>query len=190
MCARTKKEAEISQKEGRERSGRFAEGNQFWKLRSKHGRDKLFTSPELLWQAACEYFEWCDSHPLMEETIQKVKVNGEGERIIRELLPKLRPYTIYGLCLYLDVNIDYLNHFEQQLRREDSEQPSDFRRVITRIKDAIYTQKFEGAATGFFNPTVIVRDLGLRDKSDLTTDGKPLSTDKLAVTVSFTNMSK
>lgn len=23
-------------------------GNQFWKLRSKHGRDKLFSSPEIL----------------------------------------------------------------------------------------------------------------------------------------------
>ena len=38
-------------------------GNQFWKLRSKHGRDKLFTTPELLWQAACEYFEWCENNP-------------------------------------------------------------------------------------------------------------------------------
>ena len=38
-------------------------GNQFWKLRSKHGRDKLFATPDLLWEAACEYFAYCDKHP-------------------------------------------------------------------------------------------------------------------------------
>ena len=41
-------------------------GNQFWKFRSKHGRDKLFATPELLWDAACEYFDWMDEHPLYE----------------------------------------------------------------------------------------------------------------------------
>jgi hypothetical protein len=35
-------------------------GNEFWKLRSKHGRDKLFATPELFWQAALEYFQWND----------------------------------------------------------------------------------------------------------------------------------
>ena len=29
-------------------------GNQFWKNRSKHGRDKLFATPDLLWQAASD----------------------------------------------------------------------------------------------------------------------------------------
>ena len=38
-------------------------GNQFWMLRSKHGRDKLFATPEALWEAACEYFQWCDENP-------------------------------------------------------------------------------------------------------------------------------
>lgn len=30
-------------------------GNQFWKLRNRHGRSKRFASPEQLWEAACEY---------------------------------------------------------------------------------------------------------------------------------------
>ena len=34
--------------------------NQFWKLRSKHGRDKIFKTPKILWEAACDYFEWCE----------------------------------------------------------------------------------------------------------------------------------
>lgn len=40
-----------------------SKNNQFWKLRSKHGRDTLFSSPEFLWSAACEYFDWCDENP-------------------------------------------------------------------------------------------------------------------------------
>lgn len=44
-------------------------GNQFWKRRSKHGRDKLFKTPDVLWEAACEYFQWCDDNPLLEERL-------------------------------------------------------------------------------------------------------------------------
>ena len=50
-------------------------GNQFWKLRSKHGRDKLFATPDLLWQAACEYFEWCDKHPWYKSEAIKNAIN-------------------------------------------------------------------------------------------------------------------
>ena len=32
-------------------------GNQWWKLRAKHGREKIFANPDLLWESACEYFE-------------------------------------------------------------------------------------------------------------------------------------
>lgn len=47
------------------------EGNQFWKLRSKHGRDKLFATPELLWEEACNYFEWCDENPIITHDVVK-----------------------------------------------------------------------------------------------------------------------
>ena len=41
-------------------------GNKFRELRSKHGRDKLFKSSKLLWQAACAYFQWCIDNLLIE----------------------------------------------------------------------------------------------------------------------------
>ena len=62
-------------------------GNQFWKLRSKHGRDKLFTTPELLWEAACEYFEWIDENPL-------IQIDYRGKDADKVELPHTRPYTI------------------------------------------------------------------------------------------------
>ena len=53
-------------------------GNQFWKLRSKHGRDYLFATPEALWEAACEYFNWCDGHPWRKNEIVKSSEAGLG----------------------------------------------------------------------------------------------------------------
>lgn len=137
-------------------------GNQFWKLRSKHGRDKLFESPELLWESACEYFEWCDKNPLYEEVIEKVKVNGIGDELRREQMPKMRPYTLHALCLYLDCSTEYLRHFE-----ENNLESEGFMPVITRIREIIYNQKFEGAVSGFFNANIIARDLGLADKKEV-----------------------
>lgn len=43
--------------------------NQFWKARATCGRDKLFSSPDTLWDAACEYFQWCHDNPLYEDKV-------------------------------------------------------------------------------------------------------------------------
>lgn len=143
-------------------------GNQSWKLRSKHGRDKLFATSGLLWEAACEYFQWCEDNPWMKvET--KVKQSGADVTTI----PTARPYTISGLCLYLDCNTQYLSQFKARLPKDEE----DFSLVITRIEQTIYTQKFEGAAVGAFNANIIARDLGLKDasKQELSgPDGKPI----------------
>jgi len=147
-------------------------GNQFWKLRTKHGRDKLFSSPEVLWQAACEYFEWCDENPLMASEQAKtapkaVKDSETGETVFPPNLvelPKMRAYTWEGLELYLD--IDRLRNYKT------NEEYKDFLPVITRIEKIIYNQKFSGAAAGFLNPNIIARDLGLREKTDSTINHK------------------
>lgn len=135
-------------------------GNQFWKLRSKHGRDKIFSSPDILWEEACNYFEWCDANPIMEDNIEVVKVNGVGDEIKRVPLAKMRAYTWEGLEIYLDVS---------SLREyKTNESYKDFFTVITRIEKIIYTQKFTGAAAGLLSQNIIARDLGLADKKENT----------------------
>lgn len=131
-------------------------GNQFWKLRSKHGRDKLFATPELLWQAACEYFQWCVENPL-------ISIEYYGKDAKRCEVPKIRAFTMQGLCLYLDCNVGYFKDFKKGLKETDL----DFSAVITRIEETVYTQKFEYAAAGFLNGNIIARDLGLADKKEL-----------------------
>ncbi len=130
--------------------------NQFWKLRSKHGRDKLFASPQLLWQACCEYFEWCEANPFIE-----VDFRGKGNTEVK--IPKMRPFTLQGLTQYLGCNTGYFRTFKQQLPAGEQ----DFNTVITRVEETIYNQKYSGAAAGFLNANIIARDLGLTDKKDV-----------------------
>jgi hypothetical protein len=140
-------------------------GNKFWELRSKHGRDKIFETPEIMWEAACEYFNWCTETPLKEDNVEKIRTNGKGEEIKHVPLDKMRAFTMQGLCIFLDVNTVYFNQFELSLKGKTDEQSKDFSKIITRIKEIIYEQKFVGAAAGFLNPNIIARDLGLKDQS-------------------------
>jgi len=164
-------------------------GNQFWKLRSEHGRDKLFATPSLMWDAACEYFQWCEDNPYYEVEQKKGNTNVRLEAgvsadgisdILDELrdstidLPKIRPFTMHGLCLYLDCNTGYFNDFKDGLKGKDDSLSKDFSLVVTRIQETVYNQKFSGAAVGFFNASIIASDLGLRNKSDITTNGEKL----------------
>jgi hypothetical protein len=144
--------------------------NQFWKLRSKHGRDKLFASPDLLWKAACEYFEHTDAR----KWTKKDWVGKDAQEVERETET---PYTLTGLCLYLDCSDTYFNHFAKLLEGRDDQESKDFIEIVMRVRQIIYTQKFEGAAVGTFNSSIIARDLGLREKTDTEVsgnDGKPI----------------
>ena len=136
-------------------------GNQFWKLRAKHGRDKLFASPELLWEAACEYFEWCEEHPLYE--YKAFAFQGD---ISTAALPKMRAMTLSQLCLYLGCDESYFRTFKCTLKEENI----DFLAVIRNIEQTIYNQKFQGASADLLNANIIARDLGLADKHETTQD--------------------
>jgi len=134
------------------------EGNQFWKARSKHGRDKIFKTPKLMLDAAFDYFAWVEDNPLTKQIIFQGVVQGK-ESLMRAM-------TIKGLCIYWGVNTFYLNDFVGNLNLE-KEEDKDFSQVISTIKEIIETQKFEGASAGLLNPNIIARDLGLTDKKEL-----------------------
>ena len=135
----------------------FPKGNQFWKVRSSHGRNPIFKTSEQLWKACEEYFEWVDANPLKEEKIFQY----QGE-ITRGDISKMRAMTIGGLCIFLDIcEKTWANY------RNDS----DFLQVVTRVEIVIRNQKFSGAAADLLNPNIIARDLGLKDNSDHTVEG-------------------
>ena len=137
-------------------------GNQFWKNRSEHGRQKLFESPLLLWEAACEYFNWSDAHPWWKN--EPIKSGDRAGHVMKVAVA--RPYTLAGLCIYLNASRNYWKELKKN--RDLSE---DFLAVIDNIEEIIYTQKFEGAAVGAFNANIISRDLGLAELSEIAGKG-------------------
>lgn len=130
-------------------------GNKFWEQRSKHGRDTLFASATLLWEAAKEYFEWCEDNPIVDPR------SFGGKQAIQ------RPFTMQGLCSYLDCDTSYFRHF-----KATQDQKEDFITIIKRIEEVIYQQKFENAAIGVYNQNIIARDLGLVERSESKLEAK------------------
>lgn len=144
-------------------------------LRSKHGRDKLFSTPELLWEAACEYFQWCDENPwLSKKAIQKTvpmkrkkgkKVETVNEQQVQqEVSPTSRPYSLTGFCIYVGASSKWWSTFRAECKNKNDE---DFLEVIARVEETIETQQFEGACVGAFNANIIARKLGLADKQEV-----------------------
>lgn len=130
----------------------MVEGNQFWKMRTRHGRKKIFSSPEELWKICCEYFEYTDTRRWM-------KVDYRGKDAERVEIPTSAPYTLKGLRLFLG-GIDE----QTWINYRTKENYKEFHAIVQQIEDIIYVQKFEGSAVGAYNANIIARELGLADK--------------------------
>ena len=128
-------------------------GNKFWMARSSHGRAPIFATPEDLWTACVEYFEWVEANPLHEA--QAFAYQG---KVQIKSLPKMRAMTLTALRLFLDID---RTTWEAYSGREG------FTAITTRVEEIIYSQKLEGAAADLFNANIIAREHGLRDKTDV-----------------------
>lgn len=128
----------------------FEPGNQLWKLRTQHGREKLFSDPNALWESACEYFQWCDDNPLIQNDFK-------GRDADEVEIKYKRAYTWQGLCFFL--RIDSFREYKTNPNY------AEFSPIIKEIDKIMYEQKFSGAAAGLFNASIIARDLKLVDRS-------------------------
>jgi hypothetical protein len=130
----------------------------FWTARCTaaqrtRGQPPLFETPDDLWAAAVEYFEWVAENPLL--AADTVKFQGRAKLVA---VPKLRAMTINGLTLFLGISVQSWHNY----RAKD-----DFFEVVTQVEKVIHDQKFSGAAAELLNPNIIARDLGLVDKSEV-----------------------
>jgi hypothetical protein len=144
-------------------------GNEFWKVRSTHGRKPIFETPDALWDAASEYFQWAHDNPLWEDRL--ITYQGEAKH---EPIAKMRAMTIAGLCIFLDISQQAFGEYRHR---------EGFGEVTTRIDDTIRSQKFEGAAADLLNANIIARDLGLAERQEHTgADGGPVRTEDVTDT--------
>jgi len=155
--------------------GGAPKGNEFWKKRAKHGRDKIFSNPDILLEAATEYFIYENKQvQWRNEAIKGGEFAGTTVAVATNT-----PFTFQGLCIFLHVNTKYFNHFEtgikttkDKLTPEQKEINKDFSNVISYIRDVIDKQKLDGALTGKYNATLAAKVLGLTDKTETTLTGK------------------
>jgi len=148
-------------------TGRFLPKNEFWKVRSTHGRSPKFETAEMLADACEQYFQWVADNPLYE-----MKPFAYQGAVVQEPVAKMRAMTIGGLCLFLDVSEQAW--FSWKIEGGEKYRP-DLVDVMTRAEAVIRKQKFEGAAADLLNANIIARDLGLADKSEVSgRDGEPI----------------
>ena len=144
-----------------ERQAKVAEalkGNHFWKLRTKHGRDKAFI-PETLALAANEYMEFCADNPLISKELVKFK----GGSTLAEV-PKMRAPTLKGLFVFLHISEATWNNYKKM---------DDYKDTCESISNMLHDYKLQGAAADLFNSNIITRDLQLAEHTKLTADLKP-----------------
>jgi len=136
-------------------------GNRFWEARSSSGRNPIFKDPEQLWAACLEYFKWAEDNPLQEQ--KATQFQGE---FIKDTVNKMRAMTIDGLCTFLDICDTTWDNYRKK---------EDFVVVTRKVERIIRDQKFSGAAADLLNANIIARDLGLKEKTELSSDPeKPL----------------
>jgi len=141
-------------------------GNQYWKRRSKHGRDRIIKDPETLANASDEYFKWCIDNPIIE-------IDFRGKDLTKIELPHPRAFKKNELARFC--------HLAQWRSIEElTEVSNDFSQVITHIEGIISDQKYTYAVVGMFNSNIVARDLGLADKTDNTNKN----------TIEYVNVSK
>ena len=136
-------------------------GNRFWEARSSHGRTPIFKTPDDMWSACLEYFEWVEDNPLYE-----AKPFAYQGAVVQEPVAKMRAMSIMGICNFLDIAMSTWQEYRAN---------KDFSAVVLRAEQAMRQQKFEGASADLLNPNIIARDLGLADKHEHGgKDGGPL----------------
>lgn len=171
-------------------------GNNFWTMRSKHGRDKIFQTPELMEKAALEYFQSVIDNPFM--VAEKGQGNtarfyagddANGNPIYKDnvvYMPRIKPFTIMGFCRYCGADVDFLAAFERSFNTEKKDDPrkKDFLAVIKWIRDVIKDQQLSAASSGLLKENIISRVLGLADNinnknENVNYNSQPLDKDEI-----------
>lgn len=141
----------------------FPKGNQLWKIRTPIGREKLFANGAELWEEAKQYFAWCDANPWVRPEL--VKYQGGADQYD---VPLGRPYSMDGLCVYLNVSQSYIRSSKAQLREKaEKGRATDIDmgiiETIEAIEAVIRANNVEGATLNVYNANFVARMYGIAD---------------------------
>lgn len=139
----------------------YPKKNAYWKLRSKHGRNRIIKDPEALMESANDYFQMCVDNPLIE-------IDFKGKDLQRVEIPHPKVFQKDELAIFSGCN-------QWSTINDLKKVNDDFFQVVTHIEKVIRGQKFQYAAVNMFNSNIIARDLGLKDRKDVTTDDQSIN---------------
>ena len=123
-------------------------------------KHKYIETPERMWELFEQYVVDTKKTPKFENIL--IQKTGDIVQVPRE-----RPISFIGFenWLYKNAIISQLRTYEQN----DNDSYKEYLPIITRIKAFIYEDKADGATVGIFNSSIVARELGLSDKSDVET---------------------
>lgn len=129
-------------------------GNEYsehWRVISAGGR-QLSNTPEQLWDAAINYFKWCDENPI---TAKRTLTSGktQGEKVVVEFK---RPYSVKAFCLHAGISERYITDIKESQAKE-----SEWYIIMEKILMIIYTQNLEGAIVDLYNPIMVSKVLNM-----------------------------
>jgi len=143
-------------------------GNQCWKMRTKSGRDKLFSSTPEGTQAfldLCnEYFQKPRPQWVKKEFIK----SGPGAGTIIDIEIDA-PYTIEELCQHLQIDSRTFRNYR------GDEAYKEFFPIFTYVDHIIRINHTQGGLLNLLNPMLVSRIQGYKDQQDITSDGKQIT---------------
>lgn len=133
--------------------------DEHWKVVNGGGQ-VISTTPQQLWDKACEYFKWNDTNPLKSK---RILTSGKeaGKKIEYEYN---RPYSVKAFCLHAGISERYIKDITDSHAKD-----SEWYVVIENIMMIIYTQNLEGGIVDLYNPILISKILNLdKEQGDST----------------------
>jgi hypothetical protein len=129
------------------------------------GRPKKLT-PESLWTYFVQYQKYAKENPKLKHDF----VGKDADEVYRQIEI---PLTWEGLQIFIwnqGLNGDLKDYLSNK-----NDAYNEFSPILARIRTIIYEDKFTGAAAGLFNHSIIARDLGLKEQSDVTSGGEKIN---------------
>lgn len=135
-------------------------------------KHKYIETPEKLWELFLDYVLNEKNNPMYKQ-----EYVGKDGRV--EKTPLETPITFEGFECYLsDINvISDLGHYEMNKDGRYTEYVT----IVTRIKKNCFVHNFKGASVGLFNANLIARKLGIKESTDVTTNGKELNSIEIKI---------
>ena len=135
-------------------------------------KPKLIETPEILLELFKDYVKHESENPMY-----RIDYVGKDGKQVKT--PLETPITFDGFEVYL-FQKGIINDLGDYASNKDGRY-SDYATIIAYIRKHCYIHNFKGAAVKLFDPNLIARKLGIKDSSDVTTNGESINEIKVNI---------